>query len=284
MAEPAWKTPLEESDEPEGGYSGVVLLQRWIERPDGSFELLERPVTLEDYLDPQLEDKLIQGNPHALVRRTLADVLYRHFLPDKDVFVLEDVKVLFGPGFPGPGPDVSVIRGARDPDPDFESFDTVKQGALPCLLIEVISPSDARVRRMDEVDKKELYERIGIPEYLLVDLPRRATGHRFRLRGYRLGVGRRYQTVEPDGEGRLLSETAGLRFGVSPDGQWIEVFVAATGERLLTSWEAEEKAAREAEGRKAAEERTAQAEEGWKAAEEELVRLRAEIERLKNRA
>jgi hypothetical protein len=24
MAEPAWKTPLEESDEPEGGYSGVV--------------------------------------------------------------------------------------------------------------------------------------------------------------------------------------------------------------------------------------------------------------------
>jgi Uma2 family endonuclease len=270
MAEPAWKSPLEESEEPEGGYSGVVLLQRWVERPDGSFELVERPVTLEDYLDPQLEDKLIQGNPHALVRRTLADVLYRHFLPDGDVFVLEDVKVLFGPGFPAPGPDVSVIRGARDRDPDFDSFDTVKQGALPCLLIEVISPSDARVRRMDEVDKKALYERIGIPEYLLVDLPRRATGHRFRIRGYRLGTGRRYQPIEPDGEGRFLSETAGLRFGVSQDGQWFEVFVAATGERLLTSWEAEEKASREAEAREAL--------------EEELVRLRAEIERLKNRA
>ena len=99
---------------------------------------------------------------------------------------------------------------------------------------------------------------------------RRATAHRFRIRGYRLGAGRRYQAIEPDREGRLLSETAGLRFGASPDGQWVEIFVAATGERLLTSWEAEEKAAREAEGRKAA--------------EEELVRLRAEIERLKNRA
>lgn len=284
MAEPAWKTPLEASDEPDDGSSGVVLLQRWVERPDGSFELLERPVTLEDYLDPQLEDKLIQGNPHALVRRTLADVLYRYFLPDEDVFVLEDVKVLFGPGFPGPGPDVSVIRGARDRDPDFESFGTVKQEAIPCLLIEVISPSDARVRRMDEVDKKDLYERVGIPEYLLVDLPRRATGHRFRIRGYRLGLGRRYQAIELDGEGCLLSETTGLRFGISQDGQWIEIFVAATGERLLTSWEAEEKAAREEEARKVWEQRTAQAEEARKVAEEELARLRAEIARLKNRA
>ena len=101
-----------------------------------------------------------------------------------------------------------------------------------------------------------------------MDLPRRGTGHRFQIRGYRLGPGRRYRAIKPDAEGRLLSETAGLRFGVAPDGQWIEVFVDATGKRLLTSWEEEERAAREAEARQAA--------------EDELVRLRAEIERLKN--
>jgi len=267
MAQPAWKAFHDESDDPDDD-SGTVLLQRVIERADGSLELLERPPTLEDYLDPQLEDKLIQGNPHALVRRTLADVLYRYFRPDQAVFVLEDVKVLFGPGWPGPGPDVSVIRGARDRDPNFDSFDTVKQGVIPCLLIEVVPPSDARIRRMDEVDKKDLYERIGIPEYLLVDLPRRGTGHRFQVRGYRLGPGRRYRAIKPDAEGRCLSETTGLRFGAAPDGQWIEVFVAATGDKLRTSWEEEERAAREIEARLAA--------------EDEVRRLRAEIERLKN--
>ncbi len=269
MGEPAWKTPPGESGEPYEDDSGTVLLQRWVERPDGRFELREWPPTLEDYLDPQLEDKLIQGKLHALVRRTLADILYRHFRPDEEMLVLEDCKVLLGPGFPGPGPDVSVIRGARYPDADFDSYDVVKQGALPCLLIEVISPKDRRIREMDEVDKKDLYERAGILEYLLLDLPRRATGRHFRVRGYRLGLGRRYQPIEPGKDGRLLSETTGLRFGVPLDGQWIEVFVDATGERLPTSWEAEEKGAREAEARKAA--------------EEEIARLRAEIERLKTR-
>lgn len=282
MAQPAWKPFHGESDEPDDD-SGTVLLQRVVERADGSLELLERPPTLEDYLDPQLEDKLIQGNPHALVRRTLADVLYRYFRPDDDVFVLEDVKVLFGPGWPGPGPDVSVIRGARDRDPNFDSFDTVKQGVIPCLLIEVVSPSDARIRRMDEVDKKDLYERIGIPEYLLVDLPRRGTGHRFQVRGYRLGPGRRYRAIKPDAEGRFLSETTGLRFGAAPDGQWIEVFVAAIGKKLLTSWEEEDRAAREVEARQAAEEKAAREAVSRQAAEDEVARLRAEIERLKSR-
>lgn len=297
MAQPAWQTFHDESGEPDEDDSGTVLLQRVVERPDGRLELLERPPTLEDYLDPQLEDKLFQGKLHALVRRTLADILDRHFRTDEEVLVLEDCKILLGPGLPGPGPDVSVIRGALYPDINFESYDVVAQGALPCLLIEVISPKDARIRRMDEEDKKELYEQVGIPEYLLVDPPHRATKHRFRVRGYRLGPDGLYQPIEPDEDGRLLSETTGLRFGVTSDGQWIEVFVDATGERLITSWEAEDKAAREAEARKAAEEKasreeearkaaeekSAQEAEARKAAEEENVRLRAEIERLKNR-
>jgi hypothetical protein len=59
----------------------------------------------------------------------------------------------------------------------------------------------------------------------------------------------------------------GLRFGVSPQGDWVEIFDARTGERLLSSREVE--AARKAE-------RAAR-----KAAEAKLERLRAEIERLK---
>jgi Uma2 family endonuclease len=280
MGEPAWKMPPGENGEPDDDSTGTVLVQRWVERPDGSFELMEWPPTLEDYLDPRLGDQLPQGNPHAVVRRTLADVLYWYFRPEEDVFVLEDVKILLGPGLPGPAPDVAVIRGARDRDPNFESFDVVKKGGFPCLLIEVISPSDARIRRMDEEDKKDLYERVGIPEYLLVDTPRRAKRPHFRIYGYRLGLGKRYRLIEPDEDGRILSETTGFRFGISPDGQAIEIFDPA-GNRLLASGEAWERAAHEEEGRKAAEQRAVHEEEGRKAAEAELARLRAEIARLK---
>jgi hypothetical protein len=77
----------------------------------------------------------------------------------------------------------------------------VAQGVPPCLVIEVVSPKDSRIRRTDEVDKVALYEQVGVREYILVDLPRRATAHRFRLKGYRLGPDGRYRLIEPDREG-----------------------------------------------------------------------------------
>jgi Uma2 family endonuclease len=255
MAEPAWKIPVGEDDEPDGDAADPVLLQRWVEGADGRFELLERPPTLEDYLDPQLGDKLTQGRPHSELCHLLFEMLRGYFLPDAEVVVLQDVKILLGPGLPGPSPDIAVIRGHRDRT--FWTFRVADQGVLPSLVIEVVSPSDRRIREMDEVNKLELYQRVGIPEYLLVDFPRRATGHRFRLEGHRLGPGRRYRAIEPDAEGRLLSETTRLRFGVSGDGQGIEIFDSA-GARLLTP------------------------EESRQAADAELARLRAEIERLKN--
>lgn len=251
MGEPVWKIPAGESDEPDDG--GTVLLQRWVEGTDGRFELVEWPPTLEDYLDPQLGDKLTQGRPHSQLCHFLFQTISGYFLPDAEVVVLQDVKILLGPGLPGPSPDIAVIRGHREKE--FWTFRVADQGVLPSLVIEVVSPSDTRIRRMDEVNKLELYQRVGIPEYLLVDFPRRANGGRFRLEGHRLGPGRRYRAIEPDAEGRLLSETTGLRFGVSGDGRQIEIF-DATGARILTPVES------------------------LQAAEAELARLRAEVERL----
>lgn len=266
MGEPAWKIPPGESDEPDGDATGSVLLQRWVEGAEGRFELLERPPTVEDYLDPQLEDKLTQGRPHSELCHLLYEMLRGYFLPDAEVVVLQDVKILLGPGLPGPSPDVAVIRGHRDKA--FWTFRVADQGVLPSLVIEVVSPSDARIRKMDEVNKLELYQRVGIPEYLLVDFPRRATGDRFRLKGHRLGAGRRYRAIEPDAESHLLSETTRLRFGVSADGQRIEIFTPS-GARLLTPVEMLGRAAEEAAARQAA--------------EAELAHLRAEVERLRKR-
>jgi Uma2 family endonuclease len=264
MAEPARKPLAPEGLRPgertqEKETSPFPALQRWVERPDGHLELVELPLTPELFLDPQLEDSIIQSRPHSRGRRYFAELLERRFLAQEDVMVLEEVKHLLGPGLPGPAPDVSVIRGARHPDPELRSYDVVEQGVVPCLVIEIVSPDDAEIRRIDEVGKVALYAQVGIPEYLLVYTPRRATGNRYRLRGYRLGPEGRYLLMEPDAQGRLLSETTGLWFAVSPAGDRIDVIDVATGERLRTPQEEEE---------------------GRKAAAAELARLRAKLERL----
>jgi len=268
MGEPARKLPTGENwighRVPDEEPSGVSVLQRWVECADGRMELLELPLTPELFLDPQLGDKMVQGFPHVRVIFSLYELISRHLSSEPGTYVFSDLKHLIGPGL-GPAPDISVVRGLA-PDRDFESYD-LRSEVPPCFVIEVISPSDARIRRTDEVDKVKVYEKVGIEEYLLVDLPRRANGHRFQLKGYRMGPDRRYLPMQADAEGRLASNTIGLAFGVSSDGGRVYVFDVETGERLLNAIEQEQ-------AMKAAEERAARA-------EEELDRLRAEIERLK---
>lgn len=295
MAKPAWRMPWPEGDEPDfeleddDQEEGSVVVQRVVEHPDGRLELVELPLTRELYLNPHLEDKIVQGELHADVMAAFKELLGRHFKPQRDVKVLMDMKHTFGRGLYAPGPDISIVRGVRNPERKRNSFNVVKEGVTPSLVIEIVSPIDPRVREMDEVDKFEFYQQVRIPEYLMVNPPRKATENRFLLKGYRLDARRGYQEIVPDAQGRLLSETAGLWFGVSADGERIDVFDARTGERLLTPEEiqegrqaAEEKAAQEAAARRTAEEKAARETAARELAEAELERLRAEIERLKS--
>jgi hypothetical protein len=149
-----------------------------------------------------------------------------------------------------------------------------------------------------------------IAEYLIVDSRRR--DRRFRLLGHRLDGSGRCQPIEPDEEGRLLSETTGLWFQASPDGSRVLISEYPSGRYLLTREQeealrkaAEERALFEAEARKAAEEKalfeaearqTAEekalfeaearqaAEERARRAEDEVARLRAELDRFRGRS
>ncbi len=271
-----------------------ILLERWVERPDGRMEQLLVPLTPEDYLNPQFGDKWLQGRPHSEQTADIADRLRRWFRSRPDILVLNDVQHRLGPGFPNPSPDVSVIRGARHPDANMSCFDVVVQGVVPHLIVEVISPRSPRIRRVDEIDKVTLYQQVGVPEYLRVDLPRRRRP-RYQISGHRLDQAGVYQSIVSDEQGRVLSETTGLWFSISSEGNRIVIQDVATGEFLRTSEEEEErgdaaeaKAAAEAEARQAAELKARAAEakaaaeaEARRAAEAELARLRAEIERLR---
>lgn len=269
MAEPARKTPTGKQWAPQRETSDDCAeeptLLRWVKAPEGRRELLELPLTRELFLDPQLGDTMVQGDWHDITAREIADLLANYFRPQPDVRVFHDLKHYLVSGWPAPAPDVSVVRGLR-PRRRRSSFRVKREGVRPSLVIEVVSPS-AEARRSDLEDKVRLYEAAGIPEYLIADSPGDLTGLPFQLLGYRLDSAGRYQPMQPDSEGRCLSETTGIKFQVSPDGERILLFEAATGRRLLRLSEEEDL-------RKAAEEKAT-------FAEAELVRLRAEIERLR---
>ncbi|MEA2602608.1 MAG: hypothetical protein QOF89_3600 [Acidobacteriota bacterium] len=287
MGEPARKLPIAWDDGTDDDESEGPLLQRWIDHPDGRVEFVERPLTPEDFLNPQLEDKVSQGKRHARFRRRLTDLLARHFGPAAQV--LEDVVHELGPGLPCPAPDVSVVLGEDAGYGDEDSFSVTKEGVRPTLILEIVSPSKRSIREVDEVDKVEVYSRAGVPEYLLVDLPRRGNGYRLGLKGYRLGADGRYRPLEPDAQGHLLCKATRLRFFISPGGDRIEVIDDATGLPLLYSEDEEagrkaEKAARQAaEAALRAAEADREAEKtARKSVEAENAQLREELERLRS--
>jgi Uma2 family endonuclease len=287
---------------------------RWrtVHLPGG--EVLDKriPLTADDLLDPQPGDQVGQSQPHWECLFLLAKILDRHYEVREDVTLAVDLKMLWGiPGLQEPAPDMAVISGVRRKfDPTRICFDVVKEGVRPCLILEVAA-ADPEVRRNDYEKKFEIYQRVGIPEYVILDPPTPLTAGRLLLLGYRLGRDGRYRRIKPDAQGRLLSETTDLLFGVGEDGETPVIFNAQTGERLLDPKEqadrAQETAARETEARKAAEahavretearksevtarlaaekraDREAEARkievEARKAAEAELARLRAELKR-----
>ena len=139
----------------------------------------------------------------------------------------------------------------------------------------VIETTSRKTRRKDMVTKPELYARLGIKEYFLVD-----PDHEYLdppLQGHRLTEGA-YVRIEPDPTGALVSEELGLK--LQEQSGEIEFYRLDTGERLLT---AEERAANarqaEAEARQAEAEARRAVEENRQVLEAEIVRLKAELAR-----
>jgi Uma2 family endonuclease len=258
-------------------------LLRYVKGPDGEIEWRETPLTPEDFLDPKFGDTMNQGKPHVMAATVLFDLLTRWFHGRLDVLVLHDVKHLMMPRR-GPAPDLSVIMGLETIDHQMTSYNVKRIGIPPSLVIEVISPRDRRIREVDEKTKPGLYERIGVREYLLLDLPRRANGWQVRWTGYRMDEAGHYQPIEPDAQTRLFSETTGLLFGANVAGDWAEITDAGTGQRLLSSLEEQEGRLRAEEELRRETERRRREAQARKAAEAEVARLREELRRLRGQS
>ncbi len=264
MAEPVRKMPADWEMEAESLSADPFRYGwRWrsVRLPGGEVTEQQIPLTAEDLLDPQLGDEVTQSGPHSKWFVRLGYLLEEHYESRDDVLVCCDMKMLWGiPGLKEPSPDIAIVQGIREKEAERSSFDVLKEGVRPCLIVELVSSLDKDVRLNDYDHKVEIYRRAGIPEYFIVDPPTHFTRGRLLLTAYRLGPDGTYRRVEPDSEDRLLSETTGLLFGIEEDGKTLLLVDSKTGVNVLDS-----------------------AKERIREAEAENARLRAEIERLKNR-
>ncbi len=251
---------------------------RVVEEIDADGQLSYRTVilTLNDFLDPQLGDQMPQGIKHADITNQLFDKLDNFCAGQPQTLVLEDIKMVWHiPDLPEPFPDISVIHGLNRErlDENSGSFDCLKYGVRPSLIIEVMSPSyESGDRR-----KINLYETAGVREYIIIN-PRTKQPHKpFELIGYRLQGGK-YQRIQPDSQGRLLSQSTGVLLGLAgEDNRTVEVYDAQTGVRLLDHRETEQ-ARQEAERR--AENEAQRAENEAQRADQAEAQLRQTVLRL----
>jgi hypothetical protein len=95
--------------------------------------------------------------------------------------VLADQFLYYAQGFPRlrVAPDVMVILGVAPGGRD--NYKTWVEGQVPAVIFEMTSPG---TRSQDEVEKKKLYESIGVTEYWQFDP--RGEWIVEKLRGYRL--------------------------------------------------------------------------------------------------
>jgi Uma2 family endonuclease len=259
MAEPVRKVPaplMVDFDSSEDGRDPFVFGWRLelVRQPGGGAVERQVPLDAAALVDPQIGDCLVQGSYHYGVSQMLFDLFDRRYRAEREVFVSADLKICWGiEGLEEPAPDVAVTRGVRDKEANRDSFDVVQEGVLPCLVIEVVSSRTAEHRRADYEEKVRIYQQAGVPEYLLVDPQLHLKAPRMRLSGHRLDASGLYRDIEPDRAGRLLSETTGVWFTVSADGQRLWLVDAETGEKLLTSRETDDRVEQEAAARQNAE-------------------------------
>jgi len=226
------------------------------------------PLTLLDILYPPEDEVLVMPESpyHELWERWLAIMLegfLRGWLILTDVFIHWRRK-----GVPPRAPDIAAIPGGRRPEPPQGAYHVNRDGPLPAFVVEITSES---TRPVDLEEKPLFYAAVGVRELLVVDFwPAKGP---WRLYGYRLEDSPYYREIEPDEEGGLTFETVGLRF-VVVDRERIDVYDAATGERLLTPEELKEYA--ETQAARAEREAAARAEAEQRAQEEAAARAEAE--------
>jgi len=188
--------------------------------------------------DPKYPDS--DGRPmgdtdfHNLALIDLRQSLEDHFVDVPDVYVASNLILYYKKGDPSKrrDPDVLVARGVGKHRRRF--FRIWEEKATPRVLWEVVS---RKTWRTDIGEKRWLYARIGVKEYLLFDPEGRYL--KPPLQGFRLVKGKSVP-IKPNADGSLTSTELGLRF--LADGERVRMFDLKSGQEILTRKERADRA------------------------------------------
>jgi len=247
---------------------------------DGTVTRHQIPLTQADFLNPQEGDRMPQDSRHSQLMIALYDMLEKHLDSQPGLVVLADIKMRWGiANLKEPAPDIAVIPSVLDKTAIRGSFDVTKHGTRPCLVIEIMSPNYPG----DDTDKVAIYEQAGIEEYIIINPHFEKDSRPLELSGYRLVAGK-YQPIIADAKGRLLSQTIGVKFGVSRrNPRQLILIDVHTNQPLLTNKAEKVARLKEQAARLKAEQLAEFEAQRAAAAEAELAKLRAMIEEMKSK-
>lgn len=168
---------------------------------------------------------------HWMIR--VRDILKRHYRGQR-VYVASNLFLYYTKGLPQHvvAPDIFVVK---DCDPGFRRvYKLWEEQQPPNVVFEITS---RETRREDESFKPEKYGRIGVKEYFIYDPSNDYLEP--ALQGFRL-TEHDCERIEPDAQGRLHCRE--LNFWLRTEMGEMVIYDAQSGQRLLTSEEAEAEA------------------------------------------
>lgn len=254
-----------------------------VQASDGTIHTQRIPLTPEEALHPKEDYVMSERTSHTLIATELRNMLRVWSMQHPEMTIFSNL--IFDWNQPEIGdyaPDIAVVPNVSEPEADRGKFMVAAEGTLPCLIIEVVSPS---TQRADKVDKLHDYAQLGIREYVYIHSRTTRRGLISEIVGHRLHAGS-YQIIPIDEDGAVYCETLSLRIGITNGRVWLED--ARTGkefldhvetERAYTAAEeravtAEERAVAESEARRLAEVRIAEYEAQIKALQEQIAASR----------
>jgi Uma2 family endonuclease len=194
--------------------------------PDGSTDLVQVPLTLDDVLHPKEGDCIPEQTYHRRDGEYLGPIFRLRAARLPGGYALADCLIDWGvPDVRNHSPDLAVFRNVRQPP--VESIGTFRVRAFGgrCVLaVEIVSPD---TRENDVVHKLREYHRVRVPLYVLIDqeredAPRTVLGYRYTKQ--------RYVRMRPDRQGRVLLKPLGLWLAV--EDQLAACYDVETDQRL----------------------------------------------------
>jgi Uma2 family endonuclease len=223
----------------------------------------EQPLPISDddlpllYEDEE-EGEMGEANIHVLTEEIFRNGLKAHLGRQRRYRVFSNMNLYYHPKDPKAyvSPDTMLVEPPRELGEDVSSYRIGVDGPAPKLTLEVLSARTAQQKDLEE--KVIVYAKLGVQEYILVDVTGEYLPQRLLLK--RLQPNGTWRD-EQDPDGGVTSQL-GFRLIIDTDGH-LRMLNAATGERYARPDEAET----EAEARRQAEERI-------RVLEAELRRLR----------